>query len=41
MLCRTMNEGGGIDCPIGQGHVPKRELFEKIDSFIRGIELNN
>ena len=36
---RTMNKGGGVDTPITYGHVPKRELFEKLVSFIAGIEL--
>ena len=33
------NDGGGIDTPVTYGHVPKRELWEKLCSFINGIEL--
>lgn len=38
MLVRTMNEGGGINCPIGQGHVTKRDLYNRLSAFISGIE---
>lgn len=37
-LQRTCNDGGGVTCPIDQGHVPKRELYEKMHAFIRGLE---
>lgn len=35
---RMCNEGGGVTTPIVSYHVPKRELFEKLCSFINGIE---
>ena len=38
-LQRMMNEGGGIDTPLGYGHVPKRELWNKMQAFLRGLEL--
>lgn len=38
-LVRTMNEGGGVTCPLSNGHMPKRELYDQIWAFIRGIEL--
>lgn len=37
-LHRTMNEGGGVTCPIAQGHIPARELYEQMHAYIRGIE---
>lgn len=36
---RMHNEGGAVTTPITHGHVTKRELFEKLCSFIEGIEL--
>lgn len=38
-LVRTVNNGGGISTPIGGGFCTKRELYEKIYAYIRGIEL--
>ena len=35
---RMVNENGGVNTPIVYGHVPKRELFEKLCSFIDGIQ---
>lgn len=40
MLCRTMNYSGGVDCPLEQYHAPKRDLFNSMSAFIRGIELS-
>lgn len=37
-LVRTVNDGGGVTCPIGSGHVSKRECYEQMYAFIRGIE---
>lgn len=36
-LQRTMNDAGGVTCPIGGGHVPKRELYERMHAFIAGL----
>jgi hypothetical protein len=38
-LHRMFNAGGGVTCPIGSGHVPKRELYNEMQAFIRGLEL--
>jgi len=38
-LHQMMNEGGGVTCPIEHCHVPKRELWDKMQAFIAGIEL--
>mgnify|MGYP000916033009 FL=1 len=38
-LVRTCTNGGGISTPIGGGFCTKRELYDKIYSYIRGIEL--
>ena len=37
-LHRTVNESGGISDVFGCGHVPKRELYDRMQSFLRGIE---
>ena len=39
-LEQTMNEGGGVYSTFNCGHVPKRELFNRICAFIDGIELH-
>jgi len=39
-LQRVMNTGGGVDLPLGEtGHVPKKELYGLMQSFIRGLEV--
>ena len=38
-LQRTMNEGGGVDLPISGGYDTKRELYEKIQCYLSGINL--
>jgi hypothetical protein len=38
MLARTMNESGGINAPLGQAHIPARQLYDLMHAFIRGIE---
>jgi len=37
-LHRICNEGGGITEPIGGGCGTKRELYEKLNSFINGLQ---
>ena len=37
-LHRMHNEGGGVTTPLVYGHVPKRELFNAMHAFIRGLE---
>lgn len=37
-LHRTVNEGGGVTCPLSTGYTSKRELFECINSFIAALE---
>ena len=38
-LHRMANEGGGVTTPLGSGHVPKRELYEQLHAFARGLEI--
>ena len=38
-LHRMANESGGVTTPLGSGHVPKRELYEQMHAFLRGIEI--
>jgi|SRR5215217_462634 len=37
-LHRMSNTSGGVSTPIGGGHVPKRELWDRMHAFIDGIE---
>jgi len=37
-LHRMSNEGGGVTTPLSSGHVPKRELWGLMHSYLRGIE---
>jgi len=37
-LHQICNESGGVHSPIMVGHVPKRELYNQLYAFIRGIE---
>jgi hypothetical protein len=36
-LHEITSEGGGVRCPVGSYHRPKRELLEAMDHFISGI----
>ena len=38
-LVQMVNDGGGERTIIG-GHMPKRELYERMHAFIRGLETN-
>jgi len=37
-LHRMSNTGGGVSTPVGQGTRTKRELYNDMQSFIRGLE---
>jgi len=37
-LCQMVTVGGGVTCPLGSGHVSKRELANKLWAFIAGLE---
>jgi len=37
-VMQMVNEGSGASCPIGAGHVPKRECYETLHAFINGFE---
>ena len=37
-LHRTVNDRGGITCPLMGGHVSKRALFNEMHAFIKGID---
>ena len=34
----VVNIGGGVTTPLGGGYVTKRELYNKLSSFIAGLE---
>ena len=36
---RMVNEGGGVTCPISHGYKTKRELFNEMHAFIRGMSV--
>jgi hypothetical protein len=36
-LHRMVSEGGGVSTPLGHGHVPKRELLNLMEAYIRGL----
>ncbi len=37
-LHRVHNTGGGVSTPICGGHIPARDLYERMHSFINGLE---
>jgi hypothetical protein len=37
-LERVTNQGGGVTCPLGMGHGPKRALWDKMQAFLSGLE---
>ena len=39
-LHQNVNESGGVTTPIIHGHVAKRELFDLMHAYIKGIELH-
>ena len=38
-LHRMHNDGGGVTEPLYCGHCPKRELWNRMHAFLKGIEL--
>lgn len=40
-LMRVCNESGGISMPLMNGHLKKRECFDMIHAFLKGIEYAN
>lgn len=38
MLARICTDGGGITCPLSDGHDTKRTLYYQLRAYIRGIE---
>ena len=38
---RMHSEGGGITTPISHGHIPKREAYNQLHSFINGLEFSS
>jgi len=39
-LHRMVNESGGIRDVFSCGHVTKRELYQRMDALLRGLEFN-
>ena len=37
-LHRMANESGGVSTPLYTGHIPKRELAERLHAYIYGIQ---
>lgn len=40
-LHRTMNEAGGVEDVFRCGHVPKRELWNRIQSLFIGLDIKS
>ena len=38
-LHQMSNKGGGVRCPLSQGHIPKRDLYNELAAYIKGIEV--
>ena len=36
-LMQHVNESGGATCPLGQGHGTKRELYNTMHAYIKGL----
>lgn len=41
MLAKMSSQEGctGITCPLGQAHITKRELYNQLQAFISGLEV--
>ena len=37
-LHRVANHGGGVSCPLSSGHIPARDLYERMHAYIRGMD---
>jgi hypothetical protein len=37
-LHRMHNESGGVSSPLSCGHIPKRDLYERMHAFVKGLE---
>jgi hypothetical protein len=37
-LHRIANEPGGVSCPLSTGHIPARELADRMLAFLAGLE---
>ncbi len=37
-LCRMQNKSGGVEDVLRTGHTTKRELYDQLHAFIRGLE---
>lgn len=37
-LQRTMNDGGGVTCPLDHYHGPARELYGKMHAYLAGMD---
>ena len=36
-----VNDGGGVSCPIWDGHINARDAYDRICAFIRGLNFTN
>ncbi len=37
-LHRMVNDGGGVSSPLSSGHIPARELCERMHAYLKGFE---
>ena len=40
-LHRTSNSSGGVNTVLSGGHVPKRQAYNEVLAFIRGLEVSS
>lgn len=38
MLARVVNTSGGISCPLSHGHIPARDLYERMHAYLAGFQ---
>jgi hypothetical protein len=37
-LHRMVGETGGVTCPLYSGHIPARDLYERMHAYLRGMD---
>ena len=37
-LCRMVNEGGGVSSPLSTGHIPARDLLNRMHAYLLGLD---
>ena len=37
-LCRMVTEGGGVSSPLRTGHIPARDLMNRMHAYLAGLD---